>query len=142
MDAPTDRRPFSERLDELRRREELSFRALESRLRDVATPDYRPVTHSHLVRLASGESRPTPEVIAIVARAFPPLQPESFLEWRLWQAQNLFDPDRREGLDAAAEALDALELWHSGSPAALQRPASRESRRHARVIAQAAANAR
>ena len=140
MAVPTDHRPFSERLHELRCREKLSFRALETRLRHVATAEDRPVTHSHLVRLASGKSRPTPEVIAIVARAFPPLQPESFLEWRLWQAQNLFDPDRSEGLGAAIDALRTLELWHTDSPAALQSPTSRESRRHARVIARAATN--
>jgi transcriptional regulator with XRE-family HTH domain len=137
---PTDPRPFSERLDELRRRDGVSFRALEDRLRRVATPEDRPVSHSHLVRLASGKSRPTPEVIAIVARAFPPLEPESFVEWRLWQAQNLFDPDRSEGLDAAIEALRTLELWHKDSPAALQSPTSRESRRHARAIARTAAH--
>lgn len=97
------------------------------------------MTHSHLVRLASGKSRPTPGVIAVVARAFPPLLPESFVEWRLWQAQNLFDPDRSDGLEAAVEALLTLEMWHTHSPAALRGPAVREARRHARVVARTAA---
>ena len=106
-DSGRDVRPFAIRLDELRRTHNLTFRALQTRLQACAKPGERGVNHSHLSGLASGRGRPTPQVVELVARAFD-LAPQSFIEWRLWQVQELFDPERSDGFDAAVAQLLAF----------------------------------
>src|SRR5436190_9706422 len=81
-----DVRPFAVRLDELRRNDNLTFRALQARLRACAKPGERGITHSHLCGLATGRSRPTPQVVELVARAFD-LAPQSLIEGRTWEVQ-------------------------------------------------------
>jgi transcriptional regulator with XRE-family HTH domain len=133
-----DDRPFGIRLDELRREDKLTFRALEARLAQCAEPGERGLTNSHLAALTTGRSRPTPRVVALVARAFG-RSPEEFVEWRLWQVQQLFDPERRDGFDAAIGQLHAF--LHSADDdvvAALQEPAARESRRDTRALSRTA----
>lgn len=128
--------PFGTRLEQLRRAERLTFRALAARLKEFAAPGERPVSHSHLVALASGRCRPTPEVIKLVSRAFDGVEPESFAEWQLWQVQRLFDPDRADGLEAALAELQAFkESRLPGAPRFDEPPARRESRRHVRSAA-------
>ena len=102
-----DARPFAVRLDELRRIHDLTFRAMEARLHACAKPGERGMTHSHLSGLTTGRSRPTPQVVELIARAFG-LAPQSFVEWRLWQVQELFDPERGDGFDAAVAQLFAF----------------------------------
>ena len=102
-----DARPFAVRLDELRRAHGLTFRALEARLQACATPGERGVTNSHLAALTTGRRRPTPPVVELIARAFD-VAPQSFVEWRLWQVQELFDPERSDGFDAAVAQLLAF----------------------------------
>lgn len=43
----------------------------------------------------------------MIARAFG-LPPQSFIEWRMWQVQELFDPERTDGFDAAVTELVAF----------------------------------
>jgi hypothetical protein len=57
------------------------------------------VTNSHLAALTTGRSRPTPPVVKLIARAFD-VAPQSFVEWRMWQVQELFDPERSDGFHA------------------------------------------
>ncbi len=102
-----DARPFAVRLDELRRAHGLTFRALEARLQACAKPGERGVTNSHLAALTTGRSRPTPPVVELIARVFD-MAPQSFVEWRLWQVQELFDPERSDGFDAAVAQLLAF----------------------------------
>lgn len=102
-----DVRPFAVRLDELRRAQRLTFRALEARLQACAKPGERPMTNSHLAGLTTGRLRPTPRVVELTARVFG-LAPQSFIEWRLWQVQELFDPERTDGLEAAVGQLFAF----------------------------------
>ena len=128
-----DDRPFAIRLDELRRDDSLTFRALEARLEQCAEPGERGLTNSHLAALTTGRSRPTPRVVALVARAFG-LAPEEFVEWRLWQVQQLFDPERRDGFEAAIGQLHAFFESAAGDIAGLQEPAARESRRDTRAL--------
>lgn len=128
--------PFSTRLEQLRLAEQLTFRALAARLKESAAPGERPVSHSHLVALASGRCRPTPEVIKLVSRAFDSVEPESFAEWQLWQFQRLFDPDRADGLEAALAEMRAFkESRLRNAPRLDEPPARRESRRHVRSAA-------
>lgn len=101
---PIDDRPFSTRLDELRRKRSLTFRALEALLAEHAKPGERGMTNGHLAGLATGQRVPTPAVVALVARAFG-LPPRSFVEWRLWELQEQFDPRRQDGLEAAVAAM-------------------------------------
>lgn len=131
-----DDRPFAVRLEELRQIQGLTFRALAARLQECAKPGERGITHGHLANLTSGRFRPTPEVIAIVARAFD-LDPASFAEWRLWQAQQIFDPNRPDGFDAAIAALHNIFDGSAGRLIA-EPPADRDSRRNARAIVGAA----
>jgi transcriptional regulator with XRE-family HTH domain len=130
-----DERPFSTRLDELRRREGLTFRALEAHLHQHAEPGERGMNSGHLAGLTTGRRAPTPEVVALVARAFG-LPPQDFIEWRLWEVQQLFDPSRPGGLEAAAAELRAF--LDSAGPRAFAQTASRESRRKARAAVSAA----
>lgn len=110
-------RPFGERLDDLRRRESLTFRALAARLTEHLEPGSRPVSHSYLVNLVSGHRRPTSAVIKLVCRAFDEVEPDSFVEWRLWQMQRLLDPDGPGGLEAAVAEMRAFETGRRrGSP--------------------------
>jgi transcriptional regulator with XRE-family HTH domain len=102
----SDDRPFSTRLNELRRDHGLTFRALEARLADYAKAGERGMTNGHLAGLAKGQRVPTPAVVALVARAFD-LPPSSFVEWRLWELQEQFDPRRKDGLEAAVAAMHA-----------------------------------
>ena len=106
--APTTEHPFALRLEEIRRAQGLSFRALAARLRETAAPGDRPVSHSYLVSLASGRCRPTPQVIKAVCRAFDDVEPDSFVEWQLWQVQRLFDPEGPGGFEGAIAELDAF----------------------------------
>jgi hypothetical protein len=99
-----DVRPFAVRLDELRRINNLTFRALAARLQACARPGDRGMSHGHLFGLAAGGSHSTPQVVELVARAFA-LEPEAFIEWRLWQVQQLFDPERSDGFEAAVAQL-------------------------------------
>jgi transcriptional regulator with XRE-family HTH domain len=102
-----DTRPFAVRLDELRRTHNLTFRALEARLRACAKPGERGMTNSHLAALTTGRNRPTPQVVELIARGFD-LPPQSFIEWRMWQVQELFDPERSDGFQAAVAELIAF----------------------------------
>lgn len=102
-----DARPFAVRLDELRRIHDLTFRAMEARLHACAKPGERGMTHSHLSGLTTGRSRPTPQVVELIARAFD-VAPQSFIEWRMWQVQELFDPERSDGFEAAVAQLLAF----------------------------------
>ena len=129
-----DDRPFSTRLDELRRREGLTFRALEAHLHEHAEPGERGMNSGHLAGLTTGRRAPTPEVVSLVARAFG-LPPQDFVEWRLWQVQLLFDPSRPGGFEAAVAELHA---FMSGGPRVFEKTASRESRRKARAVLAAA----
>lgn len=106
-DPERDARPFAVRLDELRRIHMLTFRALEARLHACAKPGERGMTNSHLSALTTGRSRPTPQVVELIARAFD-LAPQSFIEWRMWQVQELFDPERSDGFEAAVAQLFAF----------------------------------
>jgi hypothetical protein len=135
ISVPLDDRPFATRLDELRRRDNLTFRALEARLAACAEPGERGMNSGHLAGLTTGRRAPTPEVVSLVARAFG-LLPQEFIEWRLWEIQQLFDPRRRGGLEAAvAELRDFLDR---ATPPAVEEPASRESRRQAHAVLTAA----
>jgi len=102
-------------------------------MRNNAATGQRSLSRSHLCALAAGKCRPTPEVIELVCRAFDGVQPESFVEWRLWQIQSLFDPER-VGLDAAISEMHAFEQVSAARRVAT-RPAGRESRRHSRAAA-------
>ena len=137
MTAPTtlDDRPFATRLDELRRIKGLTFRALEAHLHEHAEPGERGMNSGHLAGLTTGRRAPTPEVVALVARAFD-LPPQDFIEWRLWEVQQLFDPSRRGGLEAAVAEL--RRFLDSPSPRAFETTASRDSRRKARAALTAA----
>lgn len=130
-----DERPFSTRLDELRRREGLTFRALEAHLHEHAEPGERGMNSGHLAGLTTGRRAPTPEVVSLVARAFG-LPPRDFVEWRLWQVQLLFDPSRPGGLEAAVAELRAFE--DSAGPRVFEKTVARESRRKARAVLAAA----
>lgn len=123
-----DVRPFAVRLDELRHTHNLTFRALEARLQSCAKPGERGVTYGHLAGLTTGRSRPTPQVVELVARGFD-LAPESFIEWRLWQVQQLFDPERSDGLDAAVAQLFAFIDATPSDVRGLDMGEARESRR-------------
>jgi transcriptional regulator with XRE-family HTH domain len=132
----TSEHQFSQRLATLRREDGLTFRALADRLRETATPGERSLSQSYLVMLEAGTCRPTPEVIKAVCRAFDGVQPESFVEWRLWQVQRLFDPEGPGGFEGAIAELDAF------SAARLQNrrrpddsPAPRGQRRRVRAAA-------
>jgi hypothetical protein len=115
-------------LDELRRSHDLSFRALQARLHGCAKPGERGVNHSHLCALALGRSRPTPQVVELVARAFD-LPPHEFIEWRLWQVQELFDPERSGGLEAAVAQLFAFLDDAQPDVREVDKGEARESRR-------------
>ncbi len=123
-----DVRPFAVRLDELRRTHNLTFRALQARLQACAKPGERGVNHSHLSGLASGRGRPTPQVVELVARAFD-MAPQSFIEWRLWQVQELFDPERSDGFDAAVAQLLAFFDDAPADVLELNKGEARKSRR-------------
>ena len=123
-----DVRPFAVRLDELRRTDGLTFRALAARLQACAQPGERGMTHSHLAALTIGRSRPTPQLVALVARAFD-LKPEAFIEWRLWQVQQLFDPERSDGFEAAVAQLFAFFEAVPAEVGELDKGVARESRR-------------
>lgn len=132
---PETREPFGVRLDELRRDAGLTFRALAHRLSQDAAPGERPFSHSYLVNLTKGRCQPTPEVIKAVARAFNGVEPESFAEWEMWQAQMLLDPDGPGGFDGALAELDIFKSarprssrWPEASPAS-------RGRRHVRTTA-------
>lgn len=130
-----DDRPFASRLEELRQADGLTFRALAARLQSCAEPGERGMTYGHLASLTSGRFRPTPEIVALVARAFD-LEPRSFAEWRLWQAQQLFDPDRPDGFEAAIAALH--DIFGGSERDLAVAPADRDSRRNARAVIGAA----
>lgn len=134
MTAPVtlDDRPFAIRLDELRRVNGLTFRVLEAHLHEHAEPGDRGMNSGHLAGLTTGRRAPTPAVVSLVARAFG-RPPQDFIEWRLWEVQQLFDPSRHGGLEAAVAELRAF--LDSPAPRAFERTASRESRRKARALA-------
>jgi len=126
--------PFGLRLGALKRTHELTFRSLEARLRENAPAGERTCTSSHLAGLVSGKSRPTPEVIRQICRAFDDVEPESFIEWRLWQIQRLFDPERA-GLEAAVAEMHAFEKTRGADASTEAEPAPRWTRRHSRAAA-------
>ena len=127
--------PFCVRFDELRRDEGLTFRALASKLSENAAPGERPVSHGYLVNLVAGRRRPTPAIIDLVCRTFDDLEHKSFVEWRLWEIQSLFDPDGPAGLEAAVAAMRAYETGGGGRSSSS--PDGARVRRRSRRVAAA-----
>jgi hypothetical protein len=80
------------------------------------------------VGLALGRSRPTPQVVELVARAFD-LPPHEFIEWSLWQVQELFDPERSDGFEAAVAQLFAFLDDAQPDVREVDKGEARESRR-------------
>jgi len=129
--------PFCERLAQLRRAANLTFRALSARVRENAAPGDRPLSYSYLSMLESGSCSPTPEVIRSLCRAFDGVEPDSFAEWQLWQAQRFFDPEGPGGFEGAIAALNACRADLDGlrRTDAMPPPARRGSRRRVRAAA-------
>lgn len=65
------------------------------------------VHYETLRKAVTSERRPSPELMEKSAAALGLDPAETFIEYRLWQAQRQFDP-REVGSEAA---LDALEQW-------------------------------
>jgi len=105
---------FPEAFAELKLRAGLSFRELAHRTRAV-DPAGKGLSNGYLVRLANGVQPLVPEAMRLIAAAFGEIDgPEYFVEYRMAQLRQAFDPGRGDPRDAlrrflAWEALPATQ---------------------------------
>lgn len=102
-------RPFPEAFAELRRSAGVTFRQLAERTRAV-DPAGKGLSHSHLARLANGDEPLHPHALGLIAAAFEDLDgPEFFVEYRMAQLREAFDPNAAD----RNQALRRFLAWES-----------------------------
>jgi transcriptional regulator with XRE-family HTH domain len=100
---------FPEAFAELKGRAGLTFRQLAERTR-AADPHGRGLSHGHLSRLASGDEPLLPDAMRLIAAALDEIDgPEYFVEYRMAQLRDAFDPRHGDPRDA----LQRFLAWES-----------------------------
>jgi len=98
-------RPFRETVAHLMEMSDISRRELVRR----GKRHERPMSLGAVNSVLRGDAKPSIGVIEFVAAALL-IEPETFAEYRMWQARRLFDPtDDDVGFDMALKNLQALE---------------------------------
>lgn len=85
------RQPFAETLKTLMEVQGLSVRELAKKTGRSGSQGS--LAHPTIGEMRRGLLSPSPAAIEVVARALG-VEPETFAEYRLWRARNLFDPGR------------------------------------------------
>ena len=83
----------------------MTFRQPAARTRSV-DPAGKGLSHGHLARLANGEERLHPHAMQLIAAAFEELDgPEYFVEYRMAQLRQAFDPNARIVIRRCGDSL-------------------------------------
>lgn len=100
-------RPFRETVRHMLDLEDISLREM---IRRGDRHADEPRTMGAIQPIMKGRAEPSIGVMEFVAAALR-VDPETFAEYRMWQARRLFDPsdDEMGGFDAAIKNLQALE---------------------------------
>src|SRR5579863_10291267 len=118
-------RPFGEALRLLMQEQELSYRSLAERTRQL---DGKGMTHAHINMLAKGHDRPSMRAMELIAQACD-VAPTYFAEYRLAQAMRELDPTE-VGLEQALETLNARLASRRGAGATRRQNQPRRARPH------------
>jgi transcriptional regulator with XRE-family HTH domain len=119
----TTNKPFPEAFADLRGRAGVTFRQLAARTRSV-DPAGKGLSHGHLARLANGDERLHPHAMQLIAAAFEELDgPEYFVEYRMAQLRQAFDPNAAD----RHQALRRFLAWESLPAAQRERVLGAES---------------
>jgi transcriptional regulator with XRE-family HTH domain len=100
--ATQSNRPFGESLRLLMEEQELSYRGLAQRTREL---DGKGMTHAHINMLAKGHDRPSMRAMELIAEACG-VEPDYFAEYRLALAMRELDPTE-VGLEQALQNLNS-----------------------------------
>ncbi|MDX6574027.1 MAG: hypothetical protein QOC86_3183 [Gaiellales bacterium] len=112
MTTPATDTLFPEAFAELKGRAGLTFRQLAERTR-AADPHGRGLSNGHLSRLASGDEPLLPDAMRLIAAALDEIDgPEYFVEYRMAQLRDAFDPRHGDPRDA----LQRFLAWEALSP--------------------------
>lgn len=106
--------PFPAAVTRLLEEQDISMREMVRRGEDRSGgEDSRTVSAVHIV--LQGKVAPAIGLMEFVARGLR-VEPETFAEYRMWQARRLFDPtDGEVGFDGALKNLTALEQGGAGA---------------------------